>query len=122
MITPVDRSTERRRIHKRIRHKISGMPERPRLCIYRSLKYIYAQIVDDTQGRTLAAASTAEKDVRKSLKSGGNIEASKLVGKAIAERARAKGIETVVFDRGGYLYHGRIKAVAEAARESGLKF
>ena len=122
MITPTDRSAERRRIHKRIREKISGNPARPRLCIYRSLKYIYAQIVDDSQGRTLAAASTAEKDVRKELKNAGNVAASKLVGKAIAERARAKGIETVVFDRGGYLYHGRIKAVAEAAREAGLKF
>jgi large subunit ribosomal protein L18 len=113
---------ERRRIHRRIRQKISGDANRPRLCVYRSLKYIYAQIVDDTQGRTLASASTAEKDVRKELKNGGNIEASKAVGKAIAERARARGIEAVVFDRGGYLYHGRIKAVAEAARESGLKF
>jgi len=122
MITPIDRSTERRRIHKRIRQKISGSVHRPRLCIYRSSKYIYAQIVDDSQGKTLVAASTAEKDVRGNLKRGGNIEASKIVGKAIAERAKAKGIEVVVFDRGGYLYHGRIKAVAEAARESGLKF
>jgi large subunit ribosomal protein L18 len=122
MITPIDRSTERRRIHKRIRQKISGNVNRPRLCIYRSSKYIYAQIVDDSQGKTLVAASTAEKDVRGNLKQGGNIEASKIVGKAIAERAQAKGIKVVVFDRGGYLYHGRIKAVAEAARESGLKF
>jgi len=122
MITPIDRSTERRRIHRRIRRKISGDVARPRLCIFRSLKYIYAQIVDDSQGRTLAAASTAEKNLRGELKQGGNIQASKLVGKTIAERAKAKGIETVVFDRGGYLYHGRIKAVAEAARESGLKF
>jgi large subunit ribosomal protein L18 len=122
MITPIDRSTERRRIHKRIRQKISGNVTRPRLCIYRSSKYIYAQIVDDSQGNTLVAASTAEKVVRGDLKQAGNIQASKVVGKAIAERAKAKGIETVVFDRGGYLYHGRIKAVAEAARESGLKF
>lgn len=122
MITAIDRSIERRRIHRRIRRKIAGSQARPRLCVYRSLKYIYAQVVDDSQGRTLVAASTAEKDVRKDLKNGGNIEASKAVGKAIAERARAKGIEAVVFDRGGYLYHGRIKAVAEAARESGLKF
>jgi large subunit ribosomal protein L18 len=83
---------------------------------------MYAQIVDDAKGTTLVSASTAEKDVRGDMKLGGNIEASKLVGKAIAERAREKGIEAVVFDRGGYLYHGRIKAVAEAARESGLKF
>ena len=122
MITPIDRSTERRKIHRRIRQKISGNVNRPRLCIYRSLKYIYAQIVDDSQGKTLVAASTAEKNVRGDLKQGGNIEASKRVGKTIAERAKAKGIEAVVFDRGGYLYHGRIKAVAEAARESGLKF
>ncbi len=122
MITPIDRSVERRRIHKRIRQKISGNVGRPRLCIYRSLKYIYAQIVDDSQGKTLVAASTAEKNVRGDLKQGGNIQASKLVGKTIAERAKAKGIEAVVFDRGGYLYHGRIKAVAEAAREAGLKF
>ncbi len=122
MISPIDRSRERQRIHKRIREKISGTPIRPRLCVYRSSKYLYAQIVDDSQGKTLAAASTAEKSILGDLKSGGNIEASKRVGKAIAERARAKGIESVVFDRGGYLYHGRIKAIAEAARESGLKF
>jgi large subunit ribosomal protein L18 len=122
MITPIDRSSERRRIHKRIRQKISGNVNRPRLCIYRSSKYIYAQIIDDSKGTTLVAASTAEKTVLGDLKQGGNIQASKLVGKTIAERAKAKGIETVVFDRGGYLYHGRIKAVAEAARESGLKF
>jgi large subunit ribosomal protein L18 len=122
MIIPIDRSSERRRIHRRIRAKISGKPDRPRLCIYRSLKYIYAQIVDDSQGRTLVAASTVEKDMRGKLKQAGNIQASKLVGKAIAERAKAKGIKTVVFDRGGYLYHGRVKAVAEAARESGLEF
>jgi len=122
MISPVDRSRERNRIHRRIREKITGTPTRPRLCVYRSSKYLYAQIVDDSQGKTLAAASTAEKSVLGDLKSGGNIEASKRVGKAIAERAKAKGIESVVFDRGGYLYHGRIKAIAEAARESGLKF
>jgi large subunit ribosomal protein L18 len=122
MITPIDRSGERCRIHSRIRRTISGDSGRPRLCVYRSSKYIYAQIVDDTQGKTLVAASTTEKNVRGDLKNAGNIQASKLVGKAIAERARAKGIETVVFDRGGYLYHGRVKAVAEAAREAGLKF
>jgi large subunit ribosomal protein L18 len=122
MITPIDRSGERRRIHKRIRAKISGSSNRPRLCVYRSSKYVYAQIIDDAEGKTLAAASTAEKDVRGDLKQGGNIEAAKVVGKAIAQRAKAKGIESVVFDRGGYLYHGRIKAMAEAAREAGLKF
>ena len=122
MITPINRSGERLRIHKRIRQKISGNANRPRLCVYRSSKYIYAQIIDDTQGNTLTAASTIEKDVRGDLKQGGNIEAAKAVGKVIAQRAQAKGIETVVFDRGGYLYHGQIKAVAEAAREAGLKF
>jgi large subunit ribosomal protein L18 len=122
MITPVDRANERQRIHRRIRAKVAGKSNRPRLCVYRSLKYIYAQIVDDSQGKTLVAASTAEKEVRGAMKQTGNIEASKAVGKMIAERAKAKGIESVVFDRGGYLYHGRIKAIAEAARESGLKF
>ena len=122
MISSIDRSGERRRIHKRIRARISGSPSRPRLCVYRSSKYVYAQIIDDVQGKTLVAASTAEKSVRGDMKGTANIEASKLVGKTIADRAKAKGIETVVFDRGGYLYHGRIKALAEAARESGLKF
>jgi len=122
MISLTDRASERRRIHKRIRERISGSSIRPRLCVFRSSKYIYVQIIDDTQGKTLVAASTAEKEVRGDAKSAGNIQASKLVGKAIADRAKAKGIETVVFDRNGYLYHGRVKAVAEAARESGLKF
>jgi large subunit ribosomal protein L18 len=122
MISLIDRASERRRIHKRIRAKLSGSSARPRLCVFRSSKYIYAQIIDDTKGTTLVTASTAEKDVRGGAKSTGNIEASKLVGKAIADRAKEKGIDTVVFDRSGYLYHGRVKAVAEAARESGLKF
>jgi large subunit ribosomal protein L18 len=122
MIGLIDRNSERLRIHRRIRTKISGSSERPRLCVYRSSRYIYAQIIDDSQGKTLAAASTIEKELRGECKGTGNIEASKLIGKTIAERAKSKGIETVVFDRGGYLYHGRVKAVAEAARESGLKF
>ena len=122
MITPIDRSRERHRIHKRIRAKIAGVTSRPRLCVFRSLKNMYAQVIDDSQGKTLAAASTMEKDIKGNLKNTGNMEASKLLGKKIAERAKAQGIETVVFDRGGYLYHGRVKAVAEAARESGLKF
>ncbi|MEJ2111289.1 MAG: 50S ribosomal protein L18 [Acidobacteriota bacterium] len=122
MITQMDRAKERRRIHKRIRKTVTGSASRPRLCVFRSLKYMYAQVIDDSQGLTLAAASTGEKELRGSLKYTGNVEASKLLGKTIAERAKAKGIESVVFDRGGYLYHGRIKAVAEAARESGLKF
>jgi large subunit ribosomal protein L18 len=122
MITPIDRATERGRIHKRIRRKMSGTPTRPRLCVYRSLNHIYAQIVDDALGTTLVSASTVEKEVRGDLKNAGNIQAAKAVGKIVAERAKAKGIEAVVFDRGGYLYHGRVKALAEAARESGLKF
>jgi len=122
MISLIDRDKERKRIHERIREKISGNPDRPRLCVYRSSRYIYAQVIDDTKGKTLVAASTIEKALRGDSKGTGNIAASKLVGKTIAERAKAKGIETVVFDRGGYLYHGRVKAVAEAARESGLKF
>jgi large subunit ribosomal protein L18 len=122
MITSIDRSKERHRIHKRIRAKISGSSSRPRLCVFRSLKNMYAQVIDDSDGKTLAAASTVEKDIKSDLKNTGNVEASKLLGKKIAERAKAQGIETVVFDRGGYLYHGRVKAVAEAARETGLKF
>ena len=122
MITPMDRATERGRIHTRIRRKMSGTRERPRLCVYRSLNHIYAQIVDDAQGATLVSASTVEKEVRGDLKNAGNIQAAKTVGKIVAERAKAKGIEAVIFDRGGYIYHGRVKALAEAARESGLKF
>jgi large subunit ribosomal protein L18 len=122
MYIPINRADERRRIHRRIREKVTGQSNRPRLCVFRSLKHTYVQIVDDAAGKTLVAASTAEKSVRGDLKQSGNISASKLVGKVIAERAKAKGIDTVVFDRGGYLYHGRIKAIAEAARESGLKF
>ena len=122
MISPRDRAHERTRIHRRIRRKIDGTPERPRLCVFRSLKHIYAQVIDDRRGTTVVSASTADAGLRSSAGSGGNIAAAKLVGKAIAERARAKGIETVVFDRGGYLYHGRVKALADAAREGGLKF
>jgi large subunit ribosomal protein L18 len=112
----------RRRIHTRMRKTISGTAERPRLCVHRSSKHIRAQVVDDQTGRTIAAASSLDKDVKKTLKGGGNIAASKVIGKAIAERARAKGVEKVVFDRGGYQYHGRVQALAEAAREAGLKF
>jgi large subunit ribosomal protein L18 len=122
MITPLNRANERERVHQRIRRKVAGTGSRPRLCVYRSLSHIYAQIVDDSQGRTLAAASTRDKDIREQTKSHGSIAAAKLVGKAIAEHAKAKGIESVVFDRGGYLYHGRIKSLAESAREHGLKF
>ncbi len=122
MITQLDRARERTRVHKRIRRKVAGTPGRPRLAVFRSLNHMYAQIIDDAQGRTLAAASTLDKEVLGDSKGTGNIAAAKLVGKAIAQRAKAKGIDSVVFDRGGYIYHGRVKALAEAARESGLKF
>jgi len=108
----------RQRVHKRIRRRLSGSPERPRLAVFRSLSHIYAQVIDDTQGRTLAAASSNEKNGV----NGGNLAGAKAVGKLVAERAQTNGINTVVFDRGGYLYHGRIKALADAAREAGLKF
>jgi len=110
------------RIHERIRKRLSGSPVRPRLAVFRSTKHIYAQIIDDSKGTTLIAASTLDADARKDLKHGGNIAAAKAVGKLVAERAKQKGIDAVLFDRGGYLYHGRVKALAEAAREAGLKF
>jgi large subunit ribosomal protein L18 len=105
-----------------IRKTLSGTPERPRLSVFRSDKHIYAQVIDDTCGRTLAAASSVEKEVRGSAPNGGNIAAAKLVGKAVADRAKAAGVTLVAFDRGGRKYHGRVKALAEAAREGGLKF
>lgn len=104
--------------HKRLRKHIAGTPERPRLAVFRSLRHIYAQVIDDTTGTTLAAASTAEKD----LAGAANAESAKKVGEAIGARARAKGIEKVVFDRGGFRYHGRIASLAEAARAAGLEF
>lgn len=109
----------RRRIHERIRSRVSGTQERPRLAVFRSLNHIYAQIIDDGPGHTLAAAGSTEKDLRGK---GGNLEGAKMIGKAVAERAKSKGITRVVFDRGGYLYHGRVKALADAAREAGLEF
>ena len=122
MITPIARAQERSKIHARIRRKVLGTGNRPRLCVFRSIAHIYAQVVDDLSGKTLVAASTLESEVWGEKKKAGNISAARMVGKAIAQRAKAKGIEAVVFDRGGYLYHGRVKALAEAARESGLKF
>ena len=113
-----DRAEVRRAVHRRIRKKVAGTAERPRLAIYRSLNHIYAQVIDDERGRTLASASTTEKDLRGA--SGGNIEAAERVGRAIAERAISAGISSVVFDRGGYVYHGRVKALTDAAREAGL--
>ena len=112
------RATVREAIHRRIRRKLKGSGERPRLAVYRSVKHIYAQVVDDELGRTIVSASTTEKDLRGA--SGGNVDAARRIGKTIAERALAKGIESVVFDRGGYLYHGRVKALTDAAREAGL--
>lgn len=105
-----------------VRNKLSGSPERPRLSVFRSDKHIYAQIIDDLAGRTLVAASSAQKEVRGDRPNGGNIAAAKIVGKVIAERAKAAGITKVCFDRGGRQYHGRVKALAEAAREGGLQF
>src|SRR6185295_14500241 len=112
------RAEVRTAIHSRIRRKVKGDTERPRLAIYRSLNHIYAQVIDDRMGQTLVSASTTEKDLRGN--SGGNLDAARRVGQTIAERALAKGIEQVVFDRGGYLYHGRIKALTDAARAAGL--
>jgi large subunit ribosomal protein L18 len=118
----VDSNVVRLRIHERIRKRLTGSEGRPRLAVFRSNKHIYAQVIDDSKGTTLTAASTLDADAKKDLKAGGNIAAAKAVGKLVAERAKAKGIDVVLFDRGGYLYHGRIKALAEAAREAGLKF
>ena len=106
----------------RTRQTLAGTTERPRLCVHRTSKHIRAQVVDDQTGRTLASASSLDAEVKKGIKGGGNIAAAKVVGKAIAERAKEKGVKDVIFDRGGYLYHGRVKAVAEGAREGGLKF
>ena len=110
----------REAVHKRIRTKVAGTAERPRLAVFRSLNHIYAQLIDDAKGVTLAAASSTEPAVRG--QSGGNAAAAKEIGKLIAERAKEKGISRVVFDRGGYIYHGRVKSLAEAAREAGLEF
>jgi large subunit ribosomal protein L18 len=118
MITQTKRNEIRQRIHKRIRVKLAGTAERPRLSVYRSLNHIYAQVINDEQGVTLASASTLALKV----KTGGNVAAAKEIGKAVAEQATAKGVKRVVFDRGGFLYHGRIKALADAAREAGLEF
>ena len=112
------RAEVRAAIHSRIRRKVKGDTERPRLAIYRSLNHIYAQVIDDRLGQTLVSASTTEKDLR--VNSGGNLDAARRIGQVIAERAIAKGIEQVVFDRGGYLYHGRVKALTDAARAAGL--
>jgi len=118
----LSRNGHRQRIHMRIRQVIAGTSERPRLCVFRSLRHIHAQVIDDAEGRTLASASSIDSEVRKQIKGGGNIAAAKIIGKVLAERAKAAGVDKVVFDRGGYQYHGRVRALADAAREAGLKF
>ncbi len=108
--------------HERVRKNLFGTPEKPRMAVFRSNKNISVQIIDDVNGNTLVAASSLDKDIKGTIENGGNKEAAKAVGKAVAERALAKGIETVAFDRGGFLYHGRVKELADGAREAGLKF
>lgn len=130
MIHKIEKKEIRSRIHKRIRRKLRGTTERPRLAVFRSVAHIYAQVIDDSEGRTLVAASSVDKNARpaksgkgaKSAASGGNVAAAKAIGKLVAERAKEKGITRVVFDRGGYQYHGRVKALADAARAAGLEF
>ena len=122
MLKLASKDVTRRRVHTRIRKRVGRNIERPRLNVFRSLNHIYAQLVDDAAGRTLVSASSRDKEVRAGLKSGGNVAAAKGVGRALASRAKAAGISRVVFDRGGYAYHGRVKALAEAAREGGLQF
>ena len=121
-VRKLSRDAHRKRVHRRVRQSVVGTPERPRLSVYRSLGNIYAQIIDDQNQRTLVSASTIDKETRGQVKGGGNIAAAKVVGKIVAERARAAGIDKVAFDRGGYRYHGRVQALAGAAREAGLNF
>jgi large subunit ribosomal protein L18 len=121
MLTQISKNTNRRYVHERIRKKVMGTAERPRMNVYRSLNHIYVQVIDDLHGATLVAASSAE-GKKGEKRTGGNVASAKAVGKTVAERAKAKGITKVVFDRGGYIYHGRIKALADAAREAGLQF
>ncbi|NOU92895.1 50S ribosomal protein L18 [Paenibacillus sp. LMG 31456] len=122
MITKADKNKARLKRHLRVRKKIQGTAERPRLNIFRSSKHMYAQLIDDVSGVTIASASTQDKDLKDGIGNGGNIEAARKVGSLIAERAKTTGVVKVVFDRGGYLYHGRVQALADAAREAGLEF
>lgn len=122
MIKLISRNENRKRRHRRVRKKIAGTASVPRLNIFRSSRHVYAQVIDDSAGQTLAAASSLEPDLRQELEHGGNTAAARKVGEVIARRALDRGIERVVFDRGGYLYHGRVKALADAARETGLQF
>jgi len=121
MLTKITKNEKRGHVHERIRKKMQGTAERPRLNVYRSLNHIYVQVIDDLNGKTLVSASTAE-GKKEDRRTGGNVASAKTVGKTIAERLKAKGVTKVVFDRGGYIYHGRVKALADAAREAGLKF
>ncbi len=121
-VLKVSRNAHRQQVHRRVRQRVIGTAERPRLCIFRSLDHIYAQVIDDQSGRTLASASSLDKGTRAAMKGGGNIAAAKIVGKTVAERALGAGVRQVVFDRGGYMYHGRVQALANGAREAGLKF
>jgi len=121
MLTQSSKNATRRNVHDRIRKKIQGTAQRPRLNVYRSLNHIYVQLIDDSKGATLVSANSAEGE-KGQRRSGGNVASAKQVGKAIAERAKQKGITRIVFDRGGYIYHGRVKALADAAREAGLQF
>ena len=121
MLTKISKNTKRRYVHDRIRKEILGTAERPRLNVYRSLNHIYVQVIDDLHGTTLVSANSTEGE-KGAKRVGGNVAAAKAVGKTVAERAKAKGITKVVFDRGGYIYHGRVKALADAAREAGLHF
>ena len=118
----LSKDLHRQRVHERVRNRVEGTPERPRLAVYRSLGHIYAQVIDDRSGKTLVSASSIDGQTKKNLKGGGNIAAAKVIGKTVAERAKAAGVNKVVFDRGGYKYHGRVKALADAAREAGLQF
>ena len=122
MISKIDKNADRLKRHERVRNKISGTPERPRLCVFRSLSHIYAQIIDDVAGNTLVSCSTLDKEVAESVKELTKKEAAKVVGTEIAKRALEKGITEVVFDRGGYIYTGRVECLADGAREAGLKF
>jgi large subunit ribosomal protein L18 len=122
VIKKQSRNEVRIKRHYRLRNKLSGAPTCPRLCVFRSNKHIYAQVIDDTAGKTLASSSTMDKGIASGLKSTSNIEAAKVVGESIAKKVLDLGIEAVVFDRGGYLYHGKVKALADSAREAGLKF
>ena|SRR5271163_419961 len=121
MLRRIGKNEKRGHVHTRIRKKMQGTEERPRLNVYRSLSHIYVQIIDDLHGKTLVSASSAE-GKKEGRRTGGNVAAAKEIGKTIAERAKAKGVTKVIFDRGGYIYHGRVKALADAAREAGLQF